>query len=356
MISLSTSVTGVVFCLSVRKEWSFIMGFKSDFSKAFRDLSGNAPEEPIRVEPVAPIQPAAVTQPVTPIQSAAPSFPVEPSLPVSAKMEEPKLQDLEVESSTIKNMAGEYSMNSPVQSQNPAAQIADYNSTQVPAPPMGGQYSAEPTVVSMNTVIKGDVITKDPLTVYGEVTGSVQCDNYLSVSGKIHGNTKGDKIVLNKASIEGDVLCNNDFFVGEGTDIVGNVSAQSANIHGSVQGSITVKDDVIIGPTAVVNGDITTESIEIKKGAFIKGQIIMQATAAGGRPAVAAPPKAVSPAAIPPRPAGISGNTAAPMAQSAPPPVSAANAPRSSAAAAAVQAAMQSVSAAARASQPKGDE
>ncbi|RGB66094.1 MULTISPECIES: bactofilin family protein [Oscillospiraceae] len=239
------------------------MGFKNDLTRAFRDLSAGTPQE--ETQRPAPAQPV--------------SYP-----------------DYEVKIPTNQTDTGDYHMNSNPTPLAPDAGM-DFMNTD------SSQYNAEPTVVSANTVIKGDITTSDPLTVYGEVEGMVQCDNYLSVSGKIKGNTKGDKIVINKATIEGDVSCNNDFFVGEGTEIVGNVTAMSANIHGSVSGNITVQDEVVIGPTAVVTGDIATGSIEIKKGAFIKGSIYMESTTPSYP---AAPPAA--PAAPAPAGAGIENN------------------------------------------------
>ena len=70
--------------------------------------------------------------------------------------------------------------------------------------------------------------------------------------------------------IEGDVACSS-LVQGESSEIVGAVSAQSARLSGTVRGTITVADLVIL-KSARIHGDVHYDALTIEQGARVDGR------------------------------------------------------------------------------------
>lgn len=130
-------------------------------------------------------------------------------------------------------------------------------------------------VISPRTVLKGNIDTDDSMEVMGIIHGEITCKSSIEISGKVFGNVKCKKFASTKAEIQGDIICSGDLIIGEGTHIEGNVVANIAEINGSVNGNIHIKESVVIDKTAVINGDIAAGLIELKKGAYVKGALTM---------------------------------------------------------------------------------
>ncbi|MBP5412027.1 MAG: polymer-forming cytoskeletal protein [Bacteroidales bacterium] len=97
--------------------------------------------------------------------------------------------------------------------------------------------------VSVNTEIKGDIIT----------------DNDIRIDGKLIGNIVSSlRIVLSESGhIEGDIKCNN------------------RDIAGTVKGNITVNETLTIQSTADIHGNISAHKLVIEQGAVFCGHCTM---------------------------------------------------------------------------------
>ena len=67
--------------------------------------------------------------------------------------------------------------------------------------------------------------------------------------------------------------CEGPVKIGNGSVIIGNLYAHSAVIAGAIKGDIDVHGPVIIDATAIVMGDIKSESFQINRGAVLEGYI-----------------------------------------------------------------------------------
>ena len=99
--------------------------------------------------------------------------------------------------------------------------------------------SATFSVLGPDMAIKGDV--------------SASCD--LHVDGKI----------------EGDVTCTS-LVQGESSEIVGAVKAETAKLAGTIRGTITAGDLVIV-KSARIEGDVSYDSLTIEPGAKVDGRL-----------------------------------------------------------------------------------
>ncbi len=95
------------------------------------------------------------------------------------------------------------------------------------------------------SVLGGDVVVK------GDISASVD----LHLDGRV----------------EGDVSCAS-LVQGRDSVIQGAVSAESARLAGTVEGSIVVRD-LVIQASARITGDVTYESLMIEQGSRIEGRL-----------------------------------------------------------------------------------
>lgn len=70
--------------------------------------------------------------------------------------------------------------------------------------------------------------------------------------------------------VEGDVTCT-ALVQGESSEIVGAVNAETARLSGTVRGTITVRELVVL-KTARIHGDVHYDALTIEQGAHVDGR------------------------------------------------------------------------------------
>ena len=98
-------------------------------------------------------------------------------------------------------------------------------------------------IITDGTVIKGDIVASGDFRLDGKLEGNIQLNGKLVI---------GDSGIVN-----GNVLC------------------QNANIIGTVNGNISVKELLSLHATARVRGDILINNLSIEPGAMFSGKCRM---------------------------------------------------------------------------------
>lgn len=137
---------------------------------------------------------------------------------------------------------------------------------------LDGGIADETAVITEGLTVTGDLDSIGSIDLFGVVTGNVSCRGKLTVSGFISGDSKANEIFADSAQIDGNMEANGAIKVGQGTVIVGNLSAASAVIAGAVKGNIDVHGPVVIDSTAIIVGDIKSKTIQVNNGATIDGR------------------------------------------------------------------------------------
>lgn len=75
--------------------------------------------------------------------------------------------------------------------------------------------------------------------------------------------------------VQGDVTCT-ALVQGEGSEIVGAVKAENARLSGTVRGTISARDLVIL-KSARIHGDVHYDSLTIEQGAQVDGRFAPRA-------------------------------------------------------------------------------
>lgn len=105
-----------------------------------------------------------------------------------------------------------------------------------------------------NVTVKGQIFSREDLTIDGEVEGTVECHEHrltIGPNGRVHAGLKAREIV----------------------------------IYGSIQGNVEAVEKIDIKKEAKLVGDIKTSRIMIEDGAYFKGSIDITKTAQPQRPA-----------------------------------------------------------------------
>lgn len=110
---------------------------------------------------------------------------------------------------------------------------------------------AEEISNSSNTIGKGTYLE-----------GNVETYGNIRIDGKITGNIKSkSKVALGPSSL-----------------VNGNITSQNADIEGEVKGKIEVSELLVLKATSVINGDIVTGKLVVEPGAVFNGSCRMGAT------------------------------------------------------------------------------
>lgn len=75
--------------------------------------------------------------------------------------------------------------------------------------------------------------------------------------------------------IEGDISCKGKIVVGPKGSIKGNILSENAEILGEVEGTVKIKEKLVFKSTSVVKGDIVIQVLEIEPGARFNGTCTM---------------------------------------------------------------------------------
>ncbi len=116
----------------------------------------------------------------------------------------------------------------------------------------------------------------------------------VTISGNISASTE----LHIDGSVEGDIECAS-LVQGEGSQITGEINAESARLAGRVDGSIHARELVILR-SASINGDVHYEALTVEQGAAVQGRFAPRdaapaasnrssSNASSGAPAPAAP-------------------------------------------------------------------
>ena len=131
--------------------------------------------------------------------------------------------------------------------------------------------SDEVATITSGMTITGNVETIGSIEVLGRVNGDVRCNGKLVVSGIIQGNTSSSEFFADNAKVQGEIVAEGTVKVGNGSVIIGNITATSAVIAGAIKGDIDVQGPVVVDTSAVVMGNIKSRSVQINNGAVIEG-------------------------------------------------------------------------------------
>jgi cytoskeletal protein CcmA (bactofilin family) len=89
----------------------------------------------------------------------------------------------------------------------------------------------------------------------------------------VRGNVRGDGSLEIHGRVEGDVTVDGDVVVSEEGSVRGNVTGAQLSVAGAVQGDLHGSESVLVERGARVLGDLTGPRIGVAPGALVKGNV-----------------------------------------------------------------------------------
>lgn len=91
----------------------------------------------------------------------------------------------------------------------------------------------------------------------------------VNLEGEFH--SQGDVII--EGEMQGTLTTGGVLTVGSEARIKANVTAEEANVSGTIEGNIQIKKQAVFHGSARVTGDITAERITVEAGAQLDGKV-----------------------------------------------------------------------------------
>ena len=117
--------------------------------------------------------------------------------------------------------------------------------------------------------------TKDEKKAAEEISNS---SNVIGKGTTLDGNIETSGNIRIEGRINGNIKSKSKIALGHSSHVDGNISAQNADLEGSVKGKIEISEVLVLKATAVVHGDIFTGKLVVEPGAVFNGSCRMGAT------------------------------------------------------------------------------
>ena len=133
--------------------------------------------------------------------------------------------------------------------------------------------SGDTTFITKDTVVTGSIESKSNVQMNGQMTGDILTEKDIHITGKVDGNIDGDNIVLSDGAVIGDVTGKSDVMVDSTAVVIGNVTSDSIDADGRIKGSLKIGGNVLLKSNAVIFGNITSKSLNVQDGAVLRGNV-----------------------------------------------------------------------------------
>ena len=108
-----------------------------------------------------------------------------------------------------------------------------------------------------------------------EVEELSNSSNIIGKGTTVEGNVETFGNIRVEGKIIGDIKTKSKAAFGQSSHIEGSVLAQNAEVAGHITGTIEVTEQLVLKPTATIDGDIITNKLLVESGATFNGKCKM---------------------------------------------------------------------------------
>ncbi len=116
--------------------------------------------------------------------------------------------------------------------------------------------------------------TKEEKKAADEITNS---SNVIGKGTILEGNIETAGNIRIEGRIIGNIKSKSKIALGNSCHVDGNITAQNADVEGTVKGKVDISDMLVLKATSTVNGDISTGKLVVEPGAVFNGSCKMGA-------------------------------------------------------------------------------
>ncbi len=96
--------------------------------------------------------------------------------------------------------------------------------------------------------------------------------SFISRNSRVDGKVGGKESIIVEGFIKGLISLKGNIIVGSTGVIEADVEADNISVHGKISGNVFARQQLIIQPSGKIQGDISALSIDIKEGALFEGR------------------------------------------------------------------------------------
>ena len=105
--------------------------------------------------------------------------------------------------------------------------------------------------------------------------------SFISRNLRVDGNIGGNESIIVEGFIHGLISLKANIIVGSTGVIEADVEADNISVLGKITGNVCARQQLVIQPSGKIQGDISARSIDIKEGALFEGRSHMMSSVAG---------------------------------------------------------------------------
>lgn len=108
-----------------------------------------------------------------------------------------------------------------------------------------------------------------------EVEELSNSSNIIGKGTSVQGNVETFGNIRVEGKVVGDIKTKSKAAFGQSSHVEGSVLAQNAEVAGHISGTIEVTEQLVLKPTATIDGDIITNKLLVESGATFNGKCKM---------------------------------------------------------------------------------
>lgn len=149
----------------------------------------------------------------------------------------------------------------------------------VPAAPMDAPAPSIPvrqvamSYIAAGTVFEGTMHCEGDVDIAGTFKGDLESKGNVSLYASMEGNITAASLTLTDCTLTGNATLRETLTIHENAGVCGNITAKSLRCAGEINGDMDLSGHIALERTAKVQGNISTGSFAVEKGALLCGGV-----------------------------------------------------------------------------------
>ena len=128
------------------------------------------------------------------------------------------------------------------------------------------------TLLAEGSVFEGTLHTKGDVEIAGVFKGDIFSEGNVKLFANIEGNVQGGNVELVTSSVQGDVSAKELLKIGPQSVIGGNIKTKDMICSGRIVGNVESSGRVTLTTGSALTGDLTASTIAVMEGALMEGR------------------------------------------------------------------------------------
>lgn len=108
-----------------------------------------------------------------------------------------------------------------------------------------------------------------------DAVNSSYLHNVIAAASKVEGNIVAEEDIRIDGVINGNITCKGKVIIGPLSNVTGDIECSNLDLLGKVTGNVICTETIALKSTSSLIGDIKAKAIEIEPGAFFTGSCSM---------------------------------------------------------------------------------